>query len=90
MIAVIEEVEAIDNDRLLLQSPDLIKPLLEQATNLLKKELNLLKEAFNKDYDYRMKNLQANVQSSYCDQICAEQAVTRLRWQWVHDPTYHR
>lgn len=59
-VKMMKEVEAIDEDRLLLQNPDLVKPLLEQATNLLKQELNELKKAFNTEYDARMEKLQKN------------------------------
>ena len=57
---ITKEVEAIDNDRLLLQNPDLIRPLLEQTTHLLKKELNNLQESFNTAYDIRFNDLQTN------------------------------
>ena len=57
---MMKEVEAIDEDRLLLQNPDLVKPLLEKVTTLLKKELNVLKEKYNTEYDSRMNELQNN------------------------------
>jgi BMFP domain-containing protein YqiC len=59
-VEMMKEVEAIDNNRLLLQDPDLIKPLLEKITGLLKTELNILKENFNLEYDKRMNELQKN------------------------------
>lgn len=57
---MMKEIRAIDDDRLLLQNPDLIKPLLEQATQLLNKKLNILKEDYNTEYDQRMNELQNN------------------------------
>jgi hypothetical protein len=59
-VQMVKEVEAIYEDRLLLQNPDLVKPLLEQTTNLLKQTLNGFKKAFNTDYDARMVELQKN------------------------------
>ena len=59
-VQMVKEVEAIDEDRLLLHNPDLIKPLLDKATGLLKQALNNLKNIFNKEYDVRMEQLQKN------------------------------
>lgn len=73
---MIKEVEAIDEDKLLLHDPDLIKPLLEQATDILKKELNNLKEDYNREYDQRMKELQNN---SFFLQLTPEQKNIILR-----------
>lgn len=59
-VAMTKEIEAIDEDRLLLQNPDLVKPLLERATNLLRADLNKLKSLFIAEYDARMDQLQKN------------------------------
>jgi len=59
-VQMTKEVEAIDEDRLLLQNPDVVQPLLERVTDLLRKELNELKDEFNKEYDSRMTKLQEN------------------------------
>ena len=73
---MVKEVEAIDDDRLLLHNPDLIKPLLEQATDLLKKELNSLKVDYNSEYDHRMNELQNN---SFFSKLTPEQKNTIFR-----------
>ena len=54
------EVEAIENDRLLLNEPDLIQPLLVKLTAKLNSELAQVKTAYNSDYESKMKDLQAN------------------------------
>lgn len=70
------EVEAIEEDRLLLQNPDLIRPLLEKVTTLLKKELNILKEEYNSEYDLRFDTLQKD---SFFEQLDGDQKHSILR-----------
>ncbi|WP_439504871.1 BREX system P-loop protein BrxC [Sediminibacterium sp.] len=54
------ETAAIKNDRLLLQEPDLIQPILTAITDKLLNILNKRKEQFNALYDLRMSDLQSN------------------------------
>ncbi len=54
------ETAAIKDNRLLLQEPDLIQPILMAITDKLLAILNKRKEQFNALYDLRMADLQAN------------------------------
>lgn len=56
-----KETEAILNDRLLLNEPDLISPLLTRVGDVLKNLLLDAKTKYNELYDKLMSNLQANV-----------------------------
>jgi hypothetical protein len=55
------QVDAIRENRLLLQEPDLIQPILTAVTDKLLIILNKRKEQYNAIYDFRMADLQANV-----------------------------
>lgn len=54
------ETAAIRDNRLLLQEPDLIQPILTAITDKLLTILNKRKEHYNALYDMRMADLQAN------------------------------
>ena len=54
------ETAAIKDNRLLLQEPDLIQPILTAITDKLLAILNKRKEQYNTLYDLRMADLQAN------------------------------
>ena len=54
------EIEAIRENRLLLQEPDPIQPKLVELTETLKNALNKLKEGYINLYDAKMKGLQEN------------------------------
>jgi hypothetical protein len=54
------ETAAIKDNRLLLQEPDLIQPILTAITDKLLIILNKRKEQYNALYDLRMADLQAN------------------------------
>lgn len=54
------ETAAIKDDRLLLQEPDLIQPILTAISDKLLHILNKRKEQYNSLYDLRMADLQAN------------------------------
>ena len=54
------ETAAIQDNRLLLQEPDLIQPILTAITDKLLAILNKRKEQYNTLYDLRMADLQAN------------------------------
>ena len=54
------ETAAIKDNRLLLQEPDLIQPILTAVSDKLQTILNKRKEQFNTLYDLRMTELQAN------------------------------
>ena len=64
------EIEAIGENRLLLQEPDLILPKLLALTDMLKDALNKLKERFISLYDVKMKELQGN---EYFSKLTPEQ-----------------
>lgn len=70
MEEILEQMEAIRNDRLLFQEPDPISPLLQKITDLLKNKLNQAKEAYIEIYDVRMEMLQSN---DYFSQLSPEQ-----------------
>ena len=55
------EIEAIRDNRLLLQEPDPIQPKLTDLTEKLKGALNKLKESYISLYDLKMAELQANM-----------------------------
>lgn len=55
------EIDAIRENRLILQEPDPIQPKLIDLTEKLKAALNKLKESFISLYDLKMAELQANV-----------------------------
>lgn len=54
------ETAAIKDNRLLLQEPDLIQPILTAITDKMLAILNKRKEQYNTLYDLRMADLQAN------------------------------
>jgi hypothetical protein len=56
-----KETEAILNDRLLLNEPDLIRPLLTKVSDALKNLLLDSKKKYNSLYDALMTNLQGSV-----------------------------
>ena len=58
--AIIIQANAIEEDRLLLQNPDPVGPLLQRTADILKVALNNAKTAFNKIYDVRFVELQEN------------------------------
>jgi hypothetical protein len=64
------QVEAIRDNRLLLQEPDLIQPILTAVTDKLLTILNKRKEQYNGIYDLRMGDLQAN---AYFKKLTPEQ-----------------
>ena len=64
------EVEAIENDRLLLNEPDLVQPLLVQLTSKLNSELTSVKSAYNLEYENKMADLQSN---QYFSKLTPEQ-----------------
>ena len=55
-----KETAAIRDNRLLLQEPDLIQPILTAISDKLLTILNKRKEQYNVLYDIRMADLQAN------------------------------
>lgn len=64
------EIEAIRENRLLLQDPDLIQPKLLAITDKLKDGLNKLKERFLSLYEVKMNELQGN---EYFSKLTPEQ-----------------
>lgn len=64
------ETNAIRDDRLLLQEPDLIQPLLTAITDKLLTILNQRKGQYNDVYDLHMNSLQAN---EYFNKLTPEQ-----------------
>jgi hypothetical protein len=54
------EIQAIKDNRLLLQIPDLIQPKLDEITDKLKTQLNKLKERYIALYDEKMNILQTD------------------------------
>ncbi|AYQ36585.1 BREX system P-loop protein BrxC [Runella sp. SP2] len=54
------EIDAIREDRLLLQEPDLIEPKLRELTEKLKTALNGSKKAYTELYDLKMSELKSN------------------------------
>jgi hypothetical protein len=56
-----EEIQAIKDNRLLLQVPDSIQPKLDEIAEKLKTRLNQLKERYIKLYDDKMDELQKDV-----------------------------
>ena len=65
-----EEIQAIKDNRLLLQEPDLIQPKLDEITEKLKNRLNQLKERYIKLYDDKMVVLQKD---EYFSKLIPEQ-----------------
>lgn len=65
-----QEIQAIKDDRLLLQEPDLIQPKLDDLVEKLKSRLNQLKEQYIKLYDEKMDVLQKD---EYFSKITPEQ-----------------
>lgn len=55
-----KEVDAIKDNRLILQEPDAVQPMLTKLAAKLNKELNKSKEEYNSLYDTKMADLQAN------------------------------
>jgi hypothetical protein len=64
------EIQAIKENRLLLQEPDSIQPKLDEITDKLKTQLNQLKERYITLYDEKMKVLQAD---EYFSKLTPEQ-----------------
>jgi len=64
------ETSAIRDNRLLLQEPDLIRPILTAITDKLLAILNKRKKQYNELYDLRMTDLQAN---EYFKKLAPEQ-----------------
>jgi hypothetical protein len=60
------ETAAIKENRLLLQEPDLIQPILTAITDKLLSILNKRKEQYNALYDFQMTDLQANEYFKKC------------------------
>ncbi len=69
------EIEAIRENRLLLQEPDPIQPKLIELTEKLKTALNTLKESFIGLHDLKMTELQGNI---YFNRLIPEQIRTIL------------
>jgi hypothetical protein len=69
------ETNAIRDNRLLLQEPDLIQPILTAITDKLLAILNQRKGQFNALYDMRMADLQAN---EYFKKLTPEQKYSIL------------
>ena len=69
------EIEAIRENRLLLQEPDPIQSKLVELTDKLKTALNKLKESYIGLYDLRMKELQENI---YFNKLTPDQKHTIL------------
>ena len=67
------EIDAIRENRLILQEPDPIQPKLIDLTEKLKAALNKLKESYISLYDMKMAELQANV---YFSKLTPEQKHT--------------
>jgi len=67
------EIDAIRENRLILQEPDPIQPKLIDLTEKLKAALNKLKESYISLYDLKMAELQANV---YFSKLTPEQKHT--------------
>ena len=57
---IIEQVTAIEQDRLLLNNPNPVEPLLQKTTDILKAKLNTAKAEYCGIYDSRMAELQAD------------------------------
>lgn len=69
------EIEAIRENRLLLQEPDPIQPKLMELTEKLKTLLNTQKENYVKSYDQKMDALQGN---EYFSKLTPDQKHTTL------------
>ena len=65
-----QEIQAIKDNRLLLQEPDLIQPKLDELVEKLKSRLNQLKEKYINIYDDKMDVLQKD---EYFSKITPEQ-----------------
>jgi len=65
-----EEIEAIRNERLILSEPDPIQSPLSRLTEYLRNALNEYKNEYNRIYDKKMAELQAN---EYWNKITPEQ-----------------
>lgn len=65
-----DQIEAIRENRLLLQEPDPVQPLLNSLTEKLGSALNKKKEHFNTLYDSKMADLQEN---EYFEKLTPEQ-----------------
>jgi hypothetical protein len=57
---LMEDIEAVRNDRLLFHEPDLIEPLLGKVSDFLKGLLNGLKQRYLDIYEKEMDGLQSN------------------------------
>ncbi len=69
------EIEAIRENRLLLQEPDPIQPKLLEVTERLKTRLNTMKDNYIRSYDQKMDALQGN---EYFSKLTSEQKHTIL------------
>ena len=79
------QAAAIADNRLILQEPDLILPILSALTQQLGDILNKRKEQFNTSYDQRMAVLQAN---EYFNKLKPEQKHSILvKHQLLQKPT---
>jgi len=67
--SVKEEIDAILNERLILQEPDPIQNPLDKITELLRNLLNDYKKKYNQIWDVKMAELQSN---EYWDKITPE------------------
>lgn len=76
MVSLKNDVTAIRVNRLILQEPDLIQPLLNTLADKLVTALNHKKQAYNDLYDVKMADLQAN---EYFKKLTPEQKNTILR-----------
>ncbi|MBW6491485.1 MAG: BREX system P-loop protein BrxC [Lentimicrobium sp.] len=75
MEQILAEVDAIRDNRLLLQEPDPVRPLLNTLTEKLLNVLNDRKNRYNALYDARMDDLQSN---EYFTKITPDQKHTIL------------
>lgn len=67
---IISQANAIEDDRLLLENPDPISPLLQKTVDILKSSLNDAKATYNQIYDKRMDELQL---TEYFNRLTPEQ-----------------
>jgi hypothetical protein len=80
-----EQIAAIRENRLLLQEPDPVQPILNSLKENLGNALNNKKENFNSLYDSKMAELQANV---YFVKLTSEQKhIILVRHQILEKPT---
>ncbi len=68
--ALTAQVDAIEDDRLLLHEPDLVAPLLQKVSDFLWAELNARKSAYNSVWQSQMADLQTN---AYFEKLTPEE-----------------